>query len=301
MRRFMSPLKKVYGVVLKFIVISSLGLNLSLGLNALASDCDTTSVTIGNLQVDQKTTSHGCTLNVHPAIEPKAYRAVEFDESGALQIFNQYDVSKPTPSNSTSTRTYFIFPRKQAPTVVAPTTAGTKNDDPLLPTQIVTASGDPVFFLQGRRSDGGVDDSSLPQITSSDNPNFQLIEDPEVSKDNSGGVDILMNENAQVVVLDCGYRKGGSACNLPNGSSTFEDRKQLTCTLPNRSLFNYANSEAQLKWKDDVALFAYLRRACPKLSLPSQAIARQGKTQPSTRLPAQAKSVPNRSPSGSIE
>jgi hypothetical protein len=287
----MNLLTRIYVTGLAFGLISCFS------IGALAGDCDATTVTSGNLQIDQSTTNGGCTLKVHPAIEPKAYRAVEVDQRGVLQIFNQYDVPNPTPLNSTATRTYFIFPRKQAPTFVAPT-AGTNSDDPLLPTQIVTASGDPVFFLQGRRSDGGVDDSSLPQITSSDSPNFQLIEDPEVTTDNDGGVDILINENAQVVLLDCGYRKGGSACNLANGSSTIMDRKQLTCSLPNRSLFNYVKSEAQLKWKDDASFFAYLRGACPKLSLPSQAVAQRNKTQPSTRVPAQAiqaKSAPTRS------
>jgi len=200
-------------------------------------------------------------MSSHPVDEPDTYRAVTLGERGIVQIFNKFDVSNPTNSNSTGSRSYFVFPRAQLPSLVAPTSEGGN-------VKLVTSSGDIIEIKPGKRAGNDGTGETLNQIVSSDATSFQLKEDVAIVTSNNGGVDIKLSSDSHTLLLDCGFAMGGVAFTKPARSSTFYDGKGNHCTVLNSTIFNFANYDADLKWKDDESLFQHLKTACPTLSLP---------------------------------
>jgi hypothetical protein len=226
-----------------------------------ASNCAENSVAFGNLQIDVLSTSKGCTMSSHPVDEPDAYRAVTLGERGIVQIFNKYDVAHATNSNSTGSRSFFVFPRAQIPSFIPPVSEGGD-------VKLIASSGDIIEIKPGKRAGSDGSGETLNQIVSSDAVTFQLKEDAAIVTSNNGGVDIKLSPDSHILLLDCGFAMGGVAFTKPARSSTFYDGKGNHCTVLNSTIFNFANYDADLKWKDDESLFQHLKTACPTLSLP---------------------------------
>jgi hypothetical protein len=225
-------------------------------------DSDGSGYTMGNLQIDFTTTSKGCTMSAHPVDVPAAYRSVTLGARGIIQIFNKYDVPNGTNSNSTATRSYFVFPRKQAPNFVPPL-PGENN------VKLITSSGDLIEINPGKRAGNDGTGEVLPKsMTSSDDPSFQVKESSTISKTNKGGVEISITSESQTLLLDTGFAMGGVAFTQPTKLSTFTDWRGNHCSVQNQAIFNFADYDADLKWSTDEEFFAHLKKLCPMLSLP---------------------------------
>jgi len=243
-----------------------------------ASSCTENSVSFGNLQVDVLSTSKGCTMSSHPVDEPVAYRTVTLGERGIIQIFNKFDVPHGTNSNSTGARSFFVFPRAQLPSFVPPVSEGEN-------VKLITSSGDIIEIKPGKRAENDGTGATVNQIISSDAMSLQLKEDLAIVTTNNGGVEIKLSPDSHTLILDCGFAMGGVAFTKPARTSTFYDGKGGHCLVLNSSIFNFANYDADLKWKDDESLFEHLKTACPTLSLPEQVSSSGGQGE---RRPARA-------------
>lgn len=215
-------------------------------------DVDGSSYAIGNFQIDFLQTDKGCTMMTHAIDEPAAYRSVTLGARGIVQIFNKYDIPNGTNSNSTATRSYFVFPRKQPPSFIPPLPGDTN-------VKLVTASGDFILVKPGKRAANDGTGAVQPKVSSSsEDPDFQVTESSVISKTNGGGVEISLGPSSQTLLLDTGFAMGGVAFTKPTGTSTFIDWEGHRCTVLNRQIFNFANDDADLKW-DDEELFRQLK------------------------------------------
>jgi hypothetical protein len=249
----------IFGLVLGSTSISSVMADATSSPEATPSPCPTegTVYTKGNLQIDMTSTSKGCTLMAHPVSEPAAYRSVSLGYRGIVQIFNKYNVPGGTVSNSTGARTFFVFPRKQIPSFMPPLA-----DDKGV--KLLTSSGDLILV------DPNPSKWNLPLkfMTSSDDPSFQVTESSVMSKKNSGGVDISLTSEADLLLLDTGFAMGGASFTNPNRSSVFYDWRGNHCVVSNRAIFNFSDSDADLKWSNDQELFKHVKVLCPNISFP---------------------------------
>lgn len=189
---------------------------------------------VGSLQIQTLEGSKGCMMSVVPAEHGTAYQQYTFSQRGMIQIFNSYDIPGASNSKSTGAATYYVFPRRQPPTSDE-TSSGSL--------EIVTSAGDHVKIQPGHAPTAAI----------------LLNRDP----------------SSRTLVLDSGFHMGDALSSraflAPGHTSTFTDSQGNHCTLPNSSLFDYANWDVDLKFKTDQQLFDYLKQACRNLLLPSPA------------------------------
>jgi hypothetical protein len=198
----------------------------------------------GSIQFQVLKTDKGCDAMLSPADSSlPAVRRYSFSERGIIQIFNEYT------SKKNGSRTFFVFPRHQAPTITV------VNDQEV---DVVTSAGDLISFYSG---------ANPPKIMTDSLAFFQLIENSLISENNSGGVEIVRSPESQTLVLDTGFQMGGVAFTHPDRSSVFQDAAGNKCTLLNKKLFTFANYDADLKFATDDELYTFLKINCPKLNL----------------------------------
>lgn len=209
---------------------------------------------VGSLQVQTLCGSKGCSLKIDQVKAVGPSRSYTFSQRGVIQIFNDFAIPGGTNSNSTGARTYFVFPRKQIPTAKAISSTEV---------EVVTSAGDHVRFASGH----------VPAIEDSPDYSVRLVESPAISKQNQGGVQIIMNPHSKTIVLDTGFHMGddmGSSRFVAAGrTSVFSDGAGNHCTVPNSALFASAHWDVDLKFPTDESLYAFLRKACPKLVIPN--------------------------------
>lgn len=172
------------------------------------------------------------------------YRTYSFGDNGLFMIFNSY--GEGPPSRMTGARTYFMFPRTGHVSAHVMTTGEVAAR---------TASGHEVRFSAER--------GRIAEITEA-----EFREDDAVRPDNEGGVEITFFSG---LLLEMGYRRGGSPHGRPGRSSYFIDRHGNRCRVTNREIFSYDSSgDATVRFSDE-ELADYLenhrRRACRNLDV----------------------------------
>lgn len=207
--------------------------------------CPETNETVGGFDLHSRRSPVSGQCNVWLGGERLAdnghYRSFAFSSQGKFQVF----ISLGRGRNSTGSRNYFFFPRKQDPSLEV-------KDKKI----IVRGSwGGEVHFS-----------SESKKILKIDGALF--IEDPVISPKNKGGIGI---ETFDGLMLDTGFAMGETAYyKNPNGISTFQDRNATICKITNSKIFDYSNNENPVfKFKTDAELKEFLSQTCKQLDLSS--------------------------------
>ena len=188
------------------------------------------------------TGSRGCLVQVTPMDKPNlVYREYLFDERGSFEIFDSLTGDFDT---STGTRTYFFFPRSQAPNFVV--SADGWIDVTLASHAHVLLGGSPTRL----HSFGGT-----------------FTETKSVSLADQGGVEITAFPS---LWLDTGWQVGGHGLDQADRSSVFHDSHGATCAVPNRQIVSYTDASDGLALfysQTDRQLAVFLANVCPQLDL----------------------------------
>jgi hypothetical protein len=206
----------------------------------LPRDCDhPVPDVIGDVEAYFAKLSSGCGVYVTPSSKPDMiYRSYFFSDTGLFQIFNSYSSSEK--STETGVRAYFFLPRKKAVNY-----RFLINGDLL----IETAVGSKILISHLN--------AHLVDATG-----FKFIEDPQISKNNFGGVEIT---ESQFLFIDSGFKLGDSPYADANRTSKLYDFQGRSCSINNRDLFNYYKNGENLK--SDMELTRLFAAQCPDLNI----------------------------------
>ena len=226
-------------------MLSALLLVVSLITPAQAASKCTPDQVIGNGVVASRflTVAYGCLVQITPRAKPNMlYREYWIDDRGRFMVFTS------TPGDNvdlvTGTRTYFLFPRKQLPSI-----RGVAEGE----LTFTLPSGQPIEFNE---ADASL--SAFPGLFS---------EDKKVSLDNQGGLEI---QSFNGIRLDTGWMIGSQTYKNPNGISTFSDAHNAKCEIRNDEFFFYENmyyTEPNLRYPEDESLKKFLKACCLNLDL----------------------------------
>jgi hypothetical protein len=204
----------------------------------------------------------GCSLTIGPANPEKIYRTYTFKSDGLIQIEDVYGNNPKNDNESTGTTVFYVFPRSGRPTasllnVIDPATHNRINE-----MQVKLSSGDAIIYSSGQQRTPTTA-PVLPLMINGEG-GIDVTEDPVISAKNNGGIKIRPNAGSTSIVLDCGYKHGNKPSVLnPLGSCTFMDSGNHSCSVSNSVLFKRDKYGAELAYKRDRDLFAYLKLHCP--------------------------------------
>ncbi|MCM2322662.1 MAG: hypothetical protein NDJ90_05325 [Oligoflexia bacterium] len=194
------------------------------------------------IQVIGSSAPGDCFVNITPRDNlDLVYRSYLFAASGLWLAFNSY--GDGPESSDTGAREYYLFPRKGLPSYS------------VLPggeVQITLSTGDPLTV-----------DTATGRLLSLGGGKF--TEASVVDRANRGGLEI---DEYRGLVLDVGYRQGSSPSQRSAGRSEFRDALGNRCTLINKELFRYPESneeEVTFRYATDRELADFLRKRCPDL------------------------------------
>lgn len=182
-----------------------------------------------------------CILHVSPTDYSMIYRSFIFTSEGEFLVFNSYGVGNQ--SQTTGARVYFTFPRTQA----VPTYTWNEELNEL---KVITSSGHEVIF-----------DYKNATLKSFSNANLKVS--PDINPNNKGGIELSLKED---LMLDAGFKRGGSPISNPKNSSSFV-LKGKKCSFQNSQLFKYTDSGDSIFKFDDEWLWPFLQERCPHLDL----------------------------------
>ena len=230
-------------------LLAILGCAILYGANSLkalansSNTCEFQDTTIGNTDLQSIPRGNDCIILITPSDPGEKYRDYSFSSKGIFLVFNTFS-STGSNSSSTGARAYFIFPRTQNPTFSA-----LPNGDIL----VQDASGKSIRFSSAA--------TKLESISG-----IEFNEDPQVNKNNNGGIDITAQDT---LILDTGFQLGAEGYTFPNRTSTFHDPSGETCVVKNKEIFDYVGYDANLKFPTDLDLANFLSTRCPNLNLDS--------------------------------
>lgn len=226
-------------------MLSTLLLIASLVAPAQAASQCTADQVIGNGIVASRfqTVAYGCLVQITPRAKPNMlYREYWIDDRGRFMVFTS------TPGDDvdrvTGTRTYFLFPRKQLPSIRG------------------VAQGELAFTLPSGQTIGfSESDAKLSAFPG------EFAEDKNINLENQGGLEI---QSFDGIRLDAGWMIGSQTYKNPKGRSTFSDAHNQKCEIQNDEFFFYENmyySEPNLRFPEDESLKKFLKSRCPNLDL----------------------------------
>lgn len=182
-----------------------------------------------------------CLLHISTTAITMVYRSFVFTSEGEFLVFNSY--GEGNMKEKTGARVFFIFPRIRP----APTYSWNHGTKELI---VRSASGHDFTFDYHQ--------GTLKSFSGGD-----LRVDSAVIPTNKGGVEIRAERN---LILDAGFKKGGSPITNGKNSSAFQYRQQR-CSFMNNIIFKYTESgDAYFKY-DDQWLIPFLQDRCPNLGL----------------------------------
>jgi hypothetical protein len=180
-----------------------------------------------------------CFVAVSPSNIPNMiYRSFNFFDTGLLMVFSSYGGG--TNSTSTSAREFYFFPRSGALDLRMDEKAGTVT--------VTTAGGDEI----------GIDPATA-QIRSFSRGEVTVSK--RIDPAERGGVEFPHYDG---LILDTGFKIGGSPATSPDGESMFRGAYGQLCKVGNREIFAYVGREHSFKF-DDAQLSAFLKKRCPAL------------------------------------
>ncbi|MCM2276668.1 MAG: hypothetical protein NDJ89_01160 [Oligoflexia bacterium] len=204
--------------------------------------CEEVVERVGALQVQVIRSSDRCFVNLTPTnISGMVYRSFLVTSEGKLLVFNSY--GDGPDSEDTGAREFFFFPRVRE-------TGFAWRDDGTLGLLLVNGEELRVDTATAR----------LRGLTGG-----ELVEAEAVDRRNQGGVEIPRHSG---ILLDAGYRRGGSPILRRQGSSRFSDPDGKSCTVRNEEVFRYPSTpdgEVGLRHETDAELAGFLRARCPGL------------------------------------
>ena len=211
---------------------------------ATRAACVPSSVARGAIQVQTLDSgTEGCAILIAPA-DPAGlvFRQYLLDGSGLFMVFDSIAGPEDT---STGARSYFFFPRRKSASYRF-------LDDGRL--EVDAPSGQAFFFSPKT--------ARLESV-----PGVSYTEDPMVSMNNNGGVEI---SRAGGVWLDAGWQTGSASFAHPERTSVFHDAAGNSCPVSNADIFtNDKNGNPSFNFPAAAALALFLRRHCPLLGAAS--------------------------------
>ncbi|MCM2282586.1 MAG: hypothetical protein NDI61_12150 [Bdellovibrionaceae bacterium] len=167
------------------------------------------------------------------------YRDFLFDDAGFILVFNSYGLGEE--SKTSGGREYYVFPRSHEVGMQA-STAGVR---------VTFANGASALYSAQTAQWEDVQGISLHTV-------------PDVVIGDEGGWELRPQSG---VVLDFGFRMGGSPSGSATRSARFIDAKGETCTVRNSEILEWTeDGDPSLKFADDAAVETYLKVRCPDIS-----------------------------------
>lgn len=165
------------------------------------------------------------------------YRSYLITNNAQILIFNSFGGG---PINTdTGAKVFHTFPKKESLKVVF--TEKTV-EVTLVTGQIVTFDkvlGEPVSISEG-----------------------SINIDPVIEPSNNGGVELVMNSS---LILDSGFRLGGSPLTRLSRESRFIDSEGDSCIVKNREIFDLKDGEVYQLYDRPSRLRAFLKTRCPQI------------------------------------
>lgn len=214
-------------------------LTLNISLNTLANVCQFKAFHFENLTVQTGQFGKGdCFVSLTPRqFSGLVYRSFLVTSAGQLMVFNSFGGG---PINTdTGSRVFHTFPKR------VPLALHLKNktvEVTLVTGQILFADkvlGKPVSLSEGR-----------------------IDIDPVIKPGNKGGVELTMNSS---LILDSGFRLGGTPLARLTQKSVFLDYEGDRCTVVNRELFDIKDGEIYHLYQTASELKGFLSRRCSQL------------------------------------
>lgn len=242
----------IYGLIFGGLVLSPMHGVWSQDI--LESECEARHDVLGKVNIlrSWNAKSHTCIVYVSDPEYSSSIRKFNFSSEGKFQIFSDFG------KGGGGARSYFIFPRKQAPDYLL-NVAGKS--------VAVTLAGGQLLHFESETG-------KLGSMTGA-----QFREDPRITKNNQGGFELSLSEG---LLLDAGFGIGGDAYGRSERKSTLKDTKGRSCELKNSDLFvyTYAIDEksgkktflgAEPKFKNDAEFLSLVlaNPSCAKLDLSS--------------------------------
>lgn len=198
------------------------------------------------IQIQQVWSSdtQSCFLSVTPrdAFVDLVYRDYLFSTSGLFMVFNSY--GSGDEAQTTAAREFYMFPR---------TNGGYQHawDDDNRELVVKHVTGDTFTFSYKKAKLKSI---SRATVTVSD----------DVIPTNKGGVEI---NNYGGLLLDGGFKVGGSPTGSAAGLSKFTDAQGKACSVRNKEIFDYLSTgDIQFRYSDS-ELASFLKTRCPGLQL----------------------------------
>ena len=171
---------------------------------------------------------------------PETNRNITLNNEGMIQVFSNFPGR--TNSDSTGARVYYIFPTRQTKSI------GAANATRL---SVTHSSGVTLNFDRNGR------------VSS---PDLEMRVSPEINSQNRGGVEITNYPHG--ILIDIGWRLGNTPTMNPAATVTVTDKNNRKCTFPNSEFHRRVGRyDAELIYKTNESLHAFLRGRCPLLNI----------------------------------
>lgn len=205
-----------------------------------ADDCTRIVERVGMMNVHRQWTGRDCYLSMLPMRGPGlVYRSYLITAEGQLMVFNSY--GDGPISTDTGARVFYLFPRTGVPAVA------------LVDNTLQVQMADKHLIMSFSPDNGFISGFSAGKLS----------EDPEVSRDNQGGVEI---QTQGFLMLDVGFKLGDSPTSNPKRKSIFYDGHGKFCQVTNKEIFDYSTDDSNFKFSDE-QLKAFLAQRCPALKV----------------------------------
>lgn len=222
-------MKKLTYILLTFLVSSF----------AYANVCQSQAYHFDNLTVQTGQFRKGdCFVSLFPRkTRGLIYRSYLITDSGQILVFNSFGGG---PINTdTGARVFHTFPK------VSPLKVSFKEET----VEVTLVTGQKL-----------VADKILGQPTSLSEGMIDI--DPVIKPANNGGVEFTMNSS---LLLDSGFRLGGTPISRLSKESTFTDYQGDTCVVKNSEIFDVKDGEVYQIYNRPHELRAFLTKRCPQL------------------------------------
>lgn len=172
-------------------------------------------------------------------IDSKSNRSLTFNNEGAIQVFSNFPGT--TNSNSTGARVYYLFPFKTKKTI--------SDADENHLTVVHPSGAKFVFDKNGKVS----------------SPDLKMRVSQEINSHNNSGIEIESYKNG--LVVDLGYKMGGTPALNKNAVVTITDKNNKKCKMINSDINVVNKDDVKLKFKTNEALHFFLASKCPGLDI----------------------------------
>ena len=206
-------------------------------------DCSYFNQKIQNAQISRLEYSDGtCSMSIYPLDSYKMkYRSYSIHTDGMFMVFNS--LGNGPDETSAGARVFYFFPRPV----------------PMMNYQFNPGDTTIQFPMPDGKTIGFDPQTAAPvQVAAG-----TISVAPKIYDGNNGGVEFPKYDG---LMLDVGWRLGGSPIEVMTNSSTFRDKNGKTCVRKNKELFKKLADDIVFRM-NDVELKTYLLANCPSLEI----------------------------------